>query len=321
MIPQFKPHPFLRSGHAQTLAGYYLPAKPSSETALKHFITLEDGDTVVLHDDCPDNWNAGDATALLIHGLAGCHQSGYMIRVAEKLNKAGIRTFRMDLRGCGSGHGLARLPYHAGRSEDALVALRSLCSLCPQSPTSVIGFSLGGNIVLKLLGESPQDLPAHLKRAVVISPSIDLAACVEWLDRPAARLYDRHFVKLLCQQLKQAPSAHGKTPPDLFTRKPRRLLEFDDRYTAPASGFGNAANYYARCSSAQFIPNIKVPALILTSRDDPLVPVQPFEELDLPSLVTLEITERGGHLGYISRSGSDEDRRWMDWRIVDWVTA
>jgi predicted alpha/beta-fold hydrolase len=99
------------------------------------------------------------------------------------------------------------------------------------------------------------------------------------------------------------------------------LYDFDDQYTAPAAGFENAADYYARCSAAQFVSGIEVPTLILTARDDPLVPVSVFEKLNLPDSVVLHISEQGGHLGYIAKAGDDPDRRWMDWRIVDWMNA
>src|SRR5262245_37992317 len=93
----FRPHPLLRGAHAQTLAGVYLPARHSAERAVRRRVELEDGDTLVLHDDCPTGWQPTDRSALLIHGLAGCHQSGYMRRIAGKLVAAGVRAFRMDL--------------------------------------------------------------------------------------------------------------------------------------------------------------------------------------------------------------------------------
>jgi hypothetical protein len=241
--------------------------------------------------------------------------------VAAKLNAAGMRTFRMDLRGCGAGTGLARLPYHAGRSDDALAALREIERLCPTASLALVGFSLGGNIALKLLGEDPDLVPSRLENAVAINPPLDLAACVKGLDRPATRIYDRYFVRALCRRLDETRRQFGAAAPVGFTRRPQRLFEFDDWYTAPVSGFGTAENYYARCSGAQFVPRIRARTLILTSRDDPLVPVRPFEELAPSQAVTLHISESGGHLGYIGRGGNDPDRRWMEWRIVDWLTS
>ncbi len=319
-LPTFVPHPFLSGGHSQTLAGVYLPGCSFPYQAKQHQLQLADGDILVLHDDTPQNWKADDRTVLLLHGLAGCHQSPYMIRIAGKLNALGVRVFRMDHRDCGAGIGLARKPYNAGRSDDALAAVREIIRLCPGSPLAVVGFSLSANILLKLLGEDPTILPPELDRAIAVNPPVDLATSVKALDRPLARMYDRHFVKLLCRQVEQR-SQRFPDEPFLFSRKPRRLIEFDDWFTAPMSGYGNAANYYARCSAAQFVPDIKVETLILTAADDPLVPVHQFENLALPESVHMHIAPAGGHLGYLSRNGSDPDRRWMDWRVVEWVTG
>ena len=118
-LPPFRQHLLFRGGHAQTLAGAYLPGRRYRYRAEQREVTLPDGDRIVLHDDCPAGWQSGQRAALLIHGLAGSHQSGYMQRIAHKLQARGVRAFRMDLRGCGAGAGLARLPYHSGRSEDA----------------------------------------------------------------------------------------------------------------------------------------------------------------------------------------------------------
>src|SRR6516225_8797426 len=134
----FRPYPLFPTGHLQTLAGIYLPQRTREETARQHRVPLPDGDQIILHDDCPAKWEAGDRTALMIHGLTGCHSSNYMQRIAARLNDRGVRTFRLDLRGCGAGLGLARLPYHSGRSDDAASALRKISALCPGSPTTLI---------------------------------------------------------------------------------------------------------------------------------------------------------------------------------------
>ena len=315
----FAPHSLFRTGHLQTLAGVFLPHSRVAETARRHRLALADGDQIVLHDDSPPDWQPGGRTALLIHGLAGCHTSPYMVRIAGKLNARGVRTFRMDLRGCGAGLGLARLPYHSGRSDDAAAALNMIGALCPGSPTALIGFSLGGNITLKLLGESAHQLPANLDRAMAVCPPVDLLACVRSLARGVNRLYDRHFVQLLRQQvtalqklIPDAPALPAKNPP-------RGVFDFDEMFTAPVCGFGTALNYYRQCSSAQFIPEIRIPTMILAAADDPLVPGDVFADLRLSPAVRLNVPRSGGHLGFISRGNGDADRRWMDWRVVEWV--
>lgn len=319
-LPEFEPHPLIRGGHAQTLTAYFLPGKTYPYRATRRLINLDDGDAIVLHDDCPANWNEGDPAVLLLHGLGGCHQSTYMVRVAGKLNERGVRTFRMDLRGCGAGQGMARLPYHAGRSEDARAAIHAISRWCPDSPLSATGFSLGGNIVLKMLGEAPDQLPEMLERAVVVNPPVDLTQCIGRLGQFGGRVYDKHFVKMLYRQLHHSDGLVGDPPIVQWTRKPQSLWEFDDLYTAPVTGFGDAANFYRKNSSSAVVENIRVPTLIIASADDPVIPSSSFEKLDLPDCVKLHMTSSGGHLGFISRGGADPDRRWMEWRVIDWVT-
>jgi uncharacterized protein len=320
-IPDFQPHRLLRNGHAQTLAGAYLPSGRFVERAVKRRVALPDGDTVVLHDDLPASWRPGDRVALLLHGLAGCHQSSYMLRIARKLVGRGVRAFRMDLRGCGAGEGLASRPYHAGRSEDALAAIKCLQTLCPGSLVTIVGFSLSGNTVLKLAGESPDVVPINVEKAAAVCPSLDLGLCARSLIGPCQKLYERHFVWLLCRQIDSNRRLRPDVPALKATRRLKTLLEFDDAYTGPVCGFGTADNYYAINSARQHVAKIRVPTLILTAEDDPLVPIASFDALEPPENVLVRRTEFGGHLGYIGKAGVDPDLRWMDWRIVDWVTA
>lgn len=319
-IPEFRPHPLFRGGHAQTLAGYYLPAEKIVERAAKHRLTLDDGDAIILHDDCPPTWSPSGYVAVLLPGLAGSHRSGYMQRIARKLNDRGIRTFRVDHRGGGAGLGLAQHPYHAGRSDDAFAALNFVVGLCPHARHSLVGFSLSGNITLKLLGERAADLPRQLHRAIVFNPPVDLPKCADWIERRFSRAYNRYLVKHLYRQVASGPQLRADIPLARLGRCPRTLREFDNLYTAPVAGFGTSDVYYEMVSARRFISEIRIPTLVITSDDDPMIPGAPFRELTLSSAVQLHIAPSGGHLGYIARRGADPDRRWMDWRIVDWLT-
>ena len=314
-IPPFRSPWALAGGHRQTLVGAFFPGRLPEERAVIRRIPLADGDTLVVHDDCPTNWPSNGPVAVMLHGLAGCHRSSYLVRTAAVLNANGVRSFRLDLRGCGAGFGLAIKPYNAGCSDDVLQVLRAIAEWCPGSPVSLFGFSLGGNIVLKLLGEAPDRVPAELVRAAAINPPIDLARCTYGLARWPQRHYDAYFVKQLLQRLRDLQQLRSDFVPPTFTRPPRRLVEFDDQFTAPRSGFRNADDYYERCSSEQFLPAIRIPTLILTARNDPLIPIEPFERLSLPSSVHLHIAEGGGHLGYIaSRSGD-----WLQTQLLGWL--
>jgi hypothetical protein len=263
-------------------------------------VELADGDVIILHDDCPSGWQPGDRAALLIHGLAGCHESRYMERIAHKLGARGVRSFRLDLRGCGAGVGLSRLPYHSGRSEDAAAAIGAVARLAPDSPVTLVGFSLGGNITLKLAGELADRSCGNLD---------------------SNRIYDRYFVRLLMRQIEGHRRLLPKAVAALFARPPRSLWEFDDAFTAVTCGFGTADNYYAKASSLPWLADIRLPTLIVSARDDPMIPPDALARASLPGCVRLHMSDHGGHLGFVGRGGQDADRRWMDWRVVDWVLA
>jgi predicted alpha/beta-fold hydrolase len=320
-IRPFRPHFLLRGGHAQTLAGAYLPYAQRRYAARQHLVRLDDDDQLVLHDDCPADWQPGDRATLMLHGLAGCHESGYMQRISHKLCARGVRTFRMDLRGCGAGVHLARLPYHSGRSGDAAAALVELARLLPGSPVTLLGFSLGANITLKLLGELGHTPCGNLDSAMAVCPPIDLAACSRRISQPDSRRYDRFFLRLLLRQLSVRRHARPDAEGPALVRRPRTLWEFDNAFTAVVCGFGTADNYYREASSSQFVPHIRLPTLVLAAHDDPMIPSRAWESVDVPTSVQVHLSDHGGHLGFVGRARVDADRRWMDWRVVDWVLS
>lgn len=282
---------------------------------------LADGDTIVLHDDRPPNWIPTAPTVLLVHGLAGNHSSGYMSRIAGKLVEAGARTFRMDLRACGAGEGKSRRPYHAGISADLLHAIEHVAGVCPVSPLTLAGFSIGGNISLKMLGEHAGRLPRQLNRAVVVNPPIDLAFCLKNMRGGFSRFYDRHLVKHLYRQFRRSELLIANAPHVAAAGRPRGMREFDAMYASTIWGFDDVDRYYAAMSALSDIDKVRVPSLVIASKDDPLVPVETFQSLASHPAIHMHVTEAGGHLGFIGRAGVDPDRRWMDWRIIDWVFA
>ena len=327
-FPNFEPHPLIRGGHLQTILGSYLPWMKVDYRATQYRVPLADGDSIALHDDLPKAppggraaWQAGQPVVVLLHGLGGSHQSGYMQRCAVKLTERGCRVFRMDLRGYGAGIPLARHPVHAGRSEDAAAVLDFVIDLCPDSPVHMVGFSMGANIVLKLAGELGQLAPASLASVMAIAPPIDLIACSRNMQHRVNRIYDRTFVKSLVAHI----SRRRQVVPDALHRPldplPRRLVDFDNLFTAPLSGFADAEDYYVRASSGALLRHIAVPALILSAANDPIVPVHPFETATYSPTTKLHITPCGGHLGFIARRGRDPDRRWLDWRVVEWIES
>lgn len=318
--PAFIPATGLSNRHLQTLLGTFIAKRPRLTGTTQRKLRLDDDDFLVLHDDRPALWERGDHVVLLLHGLAGCHQSGYMVRTAGKLCQRGVRTFRMDHRGCGAGADLAKLPYHAGRTQDLDAAIRMIERLCPGSPISVAGYSISGNLVLKYLGEYADDMPLSLFRAVAVCPPVDLKHCVESLDRGRiSQQYNWYFTRLLLDHVVRGPLWRDDVPLAKSLRMPSRLFDFDDLYTAPASGFDSASHYYQEASSIGVLQNIRVHTTILAAADDPLVCPKPLLEAKLPTNVSLCLTQHGGHLGFLGRQGVDADCRWMDWRVIDWL--
>lgn len=215
---------------------------------------------------------------------------------------------------------LAKLPYHAGRIRDLEAAIRMLERLCPTSPISVAGFSLSANLLLRYLGDDASNLPLSLYRAVAVCPPIDLQCCVEKLaETSMGQRYDWYFARQLVSQIANTPQWQDDLPLARARRPPRRLIDFDELYTAPASGFDSAADYYAFASAAPYINNIRVHTSILVAEDDPLVSSAPWQNFQPRSNITMCVTKHGGHLGFIGKANADADNRWMDWRVVDWL--
>ncbi len=320
---QFLPPWYFRNGHIQTLAGLYVfspraSLRGLSVSATMGEIALDDGDRLVYHDDCPAEWKPGDRIALLLHGLGGSHASPYLVRIAGRLNQLRVRTFRLDWRGCGAGAALARYPYHSGRSEDLDATIRGLQNRCPGSAVSLIGFSLGGNVALKWLGELSRNrgMQTRVDRAVAVCPPIDLHFTVSAMRRGWGKLYDRYFCKGCIQAVRHRRGLRPDTvvPEGWFSRQPRTLYEFDDTFTAPVSGFQSADDYYARSSANQFLSSITVPTLVLAAQDDPLIPYEQFRIADYSGTTELLAPTHGGHLGFCNRRGQD----WLDEQVIAW---
>jgi predicted alpha/beta-fold hydrolase len=320
-LPAFKPPRWLRGGHIQTLAGFLMPGRGQPYAATRHLLSLSDDDRIVLHDDRPTSWQPGGPTALLIHGLCGDHRASYIVRASAKLNRRGVRTFCLDQRCCGASWGLAARPYHAGSSDDAAAALRLIGRLCPGSPTCLVGYSMGGNIALKLAGEAPAALPENLHSVVALSPPIDLAAAAAALLLPFNRLYDYYFMRFLRRMVAPLRACYGRLR-DAVSFRFQTVHEFNKVFLSRVWGFGSVERYYALCSAAQFLPAIRLPALVIAAADDPIVPVASFEQGHFAPTTQVSITKHGGHLGFIAQTEpANPDGRWMDWRVVDWVTS
>ncbi len=319
-IPGFVPHPFLRNGHVQTVVGRYCFGSKTPLASETYEINVDGGDRIVVHESIPANWKSGGPLALLVHGLAGCARSPYMIRVAARLHARGVRVVRMNLRGAGAGFGLARGIYHAGRSEDLRRVVEWMADRARGSPVGLLGFSLGANLVLKLAAEATEQPLAGLDCVLAANPPLDLAACCQHIQRPSNRVYDRNFVRLLRKDVTRLHAAFPDLGP-VELPKVMTLLDFDDAYTAPRNGFAGAEDYYRRSSAGPLIPRIRVPGLVVHAEDDPFIPAAPFRNVTFPPNLALELISSGGHLGYLSRGRWMGDRRWLDSRFTAWLSS
>lgn len=322
---KFRPHPLLRNGHLQTVAAVYLPWQNTQYGAKVHHVPVDEtppergGDQIALHDDCPEDWQSDRPAVLMVHGLAGCYRSAYMCRMTHRLTERGYRVFRMDMRGCGAGEGLAKLPTHCGRSPDVAAALRFIARLCPETPVYTIGFSLGGCLVLNLLAEAGEEPVGNLKRSLAICPPIDLFAVERRFNSPGGRPYDKFFVKRLWKQITDRWRRFPEIAPPTIPREPRRLREIDETVIAPSAGFTCADEYYAKTQPGPKLASIRQPVLIVAAQDDPIVPTAPLFEYEHSAMVQTAVIPFGGHLGFIARANGDPDKRWLDWRMLEWV--
>lgn len=314
----FRPLPLLGNSHLQTLLGFLLPVRARHLSVPRH-VELADGDRLVLHDSVPEGWVSGDRIALLVHGLGGCAGSGHMLRAAARLLPLGVRVVRLDLRGCGHSERLCRGLYHGGCSDDVRAAAAAVHRWSPTSPIVLVGFSLGGNIVLKAAGEADEHPMPGLAGVAAVAPPIDLERSISKLARPCNRWYEQYFLRLMVRHARRWQRTFPELLPVEFPTK-LTVPQFNELFIAPLHGYRRAADYYEEVSSMPLIGQIRVPGLVLASRDDPFIATEPFEEIDPPANVELEMVDQGGHLGFLGWDGAG-GIHWAERRVAHWAAG
>ncbi len=318
-VPQFEPHPLWKGPHAQTILGRYMGGECLKLPATSHQVMLCDGDRLLVLESVPTGWEPPMPAALLVHGLAGCADANYMVRLSLRLLRLGVRVVRINLRGSGDGFGLARQIYHAGRSEDLREAVRWLHARIESSPIALIGFSLGANLVLKAGIEAADQPLGGVDCLLAANAPIDLVHCARQMRLPKNRVYDWNFVRWLRAMVDRLHRQFPELgPPGL--EGVRSLYEFDDRYTAPRAGFASADDYYTRCSVKSRLGRITLPGLVVHAMDDPFIGAEPFLNIEKPPALSVELVCHGGHLGYLSRTPWMGTRRWLDSRLITWLS-
>jgi predicted alpha/beta-fold hydrolase len=274
----------------------------------------EPGVQVLVHSQTPSGLPVGEL--ILVHGLEGSSSAGYARSLAQAALEAGYAVHRYNMRSCGGTEHLSGTTlYHSGQTSDLLAVIRQLQG---KAPIFLAGFSLGGNVVLKLAGELGESARELIAGVAAVSTPIDLAACVRQLDRPANFIYSNRFLS----RLKQRVRLKQRLTPGLFPIEKldgvKSVYQFDDQFTALNFGFGSADNYYATQSSKQFLDRIRIPALLVQAKDDPLIPFEVYDHPAFsqnPSLRLLAV-EHGGHLGFVAKG---RPRFWLDQVLVQWI--
>jgi predicted alpha/beta-fold hydrolase len=293
-VEPYRPAVWLPSPHGQTIAGRYLRRRRPPEFERVR-VDTPDGDFLDL--DFAVGPNSDGPCVILFHGLEGSARRGYAINTYLELRDRGITSVGVNFRSCSGELNRNARFYHSGETEDIGFAIDCVRKRWPGRPVGAIGFSLGGNALLKFLGETGDASP--LDCAVAVSVPYDLGAGARLLDsNPMGRFYSRHFVKSLTVKAEAKIALLQDTCDFDRIRAARSFFEFDDAVTAPLHGFAGANDYYTRSSSAQFIERIRRPVLLLHAQDDPFVPFAAVPQRNT-EFVTVGITETGGHVGFI----------------------
>jgi len=316
-LPPFVP--FFTNPHLATIAGNFWSRPPVDASWPPHAATYdtEPGVKVLVISHQPNE--AAQGELVMVHGLEGSSEAGYERSMAWAALNRGFAVHRFNMRSCGGTDHLAPTAYHAGQTSDLLCFLRARKE-AGAGNIFLVGFSLGGNVALKLAGESAEEARTLLAGVCGVSTPIDLGACARILGSKQNFLYQQRFLKALKSRIRRR---HLQAP-DIYTLehlpKVHSIVDFDDYYTARLFGFGTAENYFRTQSCGQFLDRIQIPALVITAKDDPLVPFQIYSHPAFAANPNLRLItpDHGGHLGFLSRR---RPRFWLDGVVLDWVES
>ena len=313
----FDPCPFLENPLHQTYFSSFkfLVKDPVSTSKI---IPLSDGDKIVVEVTTPVNWTQTSPTVLCVHGFGGSHQSSYLCRLTNRLDPLGIRTVRLNMRGFGSGRGFAKQVYHCGSSEDVFEVIKVLKEESPLSPIILVGFSSGGNIVLKMAGELGEAGSFFIDRVIAVSPPVDLFYSMSKMSQASEGIYERYFYRKFRKHILELYEMFPDIPRVNLPEK-LSVADFNTLYIVPRSGFVGLEDYYAKCSSVHLVGDISPPCKILFSEDDPIVPSHSLDGYRLPSHIEIHKTKQGGHMGYLGNPLRKRGFFWLDSVLADWI--
>jgi len=314
----FMPRRYLRNRHAMTLAGNFLPRRNNLPAPEECLFRVADDAQVLCH--CHWQPQSGERPAIIIvHGLEGSSLSQYVIGTAAKAWEAGMSIVRMNMRTCGGTERLTPTLYHSGLSSDVSVVLRNIVEKKNVRRVALVGYSMGGNLVLKLAGELSANAPAELKAVAAVSPAADLAASADAMHDWGNRIYEWKFLLSLMRRFKRKSALF----PDLYkkiARWPASIREFDHVITSRYCGFSSADDYYHRAAAARVIDKIMLPTLVVHAADDPFIRLLPEtrEKMRANPHITLLETAHGGHCAFLAQPNG-YDGRWAERQIIHFL--
>lgn len=318
----FEPRRGLTNGHVQTILGNYLPRPeyPGSSIAEQVEVDAADGSRVLCYCDWqPEAVRSSRLTVILVHGLEGSSESRYIKGIAGRAWTAGCNVVRMNMRNCGGTDELTPTLYHSGLSADVAAVMRHYASRHGLERVGLVGYSMGGNLVLKLAGEWGAQLP--LCAVATVCPAIDLAAGSDALHEPVNRIYEWHFLRGLMRRYRRKVTLYPHIYQASGIGPIRSLRQFDNEIVARYCGFRDADDYYYRAASARVVDKIVVPTLIIRAVDDPFVRMLSETRAALlanPNVLLVE-TQHGGHCAYLSRDRGD-NIHWAEASVIRFLT-
>ena len=314
-LENFVPAPGLDGGHKMTLYTWgrprYFPRLQSPQP--RYFDVAPDARVLANCHWQPDPRQ--HPTLLALHGLEGSSSAHYMRGLADKGYDLGFNVVLLNQRNCGGTEHLSHGLYHSGLSSDPAAVIQELTELDGLTGIAVVGYSLGGNIALRLAGaHGPKGPSDALTSVCAVSPTMDLARCVDALERPGNILYELNFVRNLRGRMQRKARAFPGRFDLGCLAGVRTVRGFDDAFTAPHHGFRDADDYYHRASSLRVVDTIRVPTLIVSAEDDPFVPPEQFDEPSLAAnpAVTVNVTRYGGHCGFLTKASKNFDGYWAE---------
>lgn len=307
---------WLRGAHAQTIWGK-LVRKRRPLSLLQRIFETSDGDVLEVHS-LPDVPSAPHI--VLLHGLEGSLRSHYVNGMLSAAADARLNAHVMMFRSCGRSANRTKRYYHSGETEDARLVIESLATEHPLSQFFLVGVSLGGNVLLKYLGEAAERVPANVAAAAAISVPYDLSRSAATINRGFARVYQRFFLGTLKAKIGEKSRQFPDLPSAQQIERVRTMAEFDDLVTAPLHGFSGAEDYYTRSSALRFLAGIRVPTLLLSAYDDPFLPrevlIAVSKEAERNSALHIEFHSRGGHVGFVHGQVPWQAGYYMEKRVL-----